>query len=117
MRYRKLDAGGDMVFGHGGADYLRDEPACPAQAVGTRLRLLQGEWFLDLLEGTPYARAVLGKHTRDSYDFVIRKRILETQGVTGIEEYESVFDGESRKLSVNLSIDTVYGPARVQETL
>jgi hypothetical protein len=106
-----------MVIGHGEADYLQDSPECVAQAVATRLRLLRGEWFLDLSEGTPYAPAVLGKHTRESYDFAIRRRILETEGVTDIEEYESVFDGETRKLTVNAAINTVYGPARLQEVL
>jgi hypothetical protein len=117
MRYRRLDAACDMVIGHGEADYLKDSPECVAQAVVTRLRLLRGEWFLDLTEGTPYAPAVLGKHTRDSYDFAIRRRILETEGVTAIVEYESAFDGETRKVTVRASIDTVYGPARVQEVL
>ena len=115
MRYRRLDDNGDMVFGHGEAAFLRDSPECVAQAVVTRLRLLLGEWFLDLTEGTPYVPAVMGKHTGESYDFIIRQRVLETEGVTDIEEYESFFDGETRKLSVNIRINTVYGPAAIQE--
>ena len=106
-----------MVFGHGDADYLKNSPECVAQAVVTRLRLLRGEFFLDLTEGTPYAPAVLGKHTKASYDFALRRRVLETEGVTAIEEYESVFDGETRRLTVNIRIDTSYGPATVQEVL
>lgn len=117
MRYRRLDSQGDMVFGHGDADYLKNSPECVAQAVVTRLRLLRGEFFLDLTEGTPYAPAVLGKHTKASYDFALRRRVLETEGVTAIEEYESVFDGETRRLTVNIRIDTSYGPATVQEVL
>lgn len=117
MKYRKIDSDGDMVFGHGNADYLKDTPECVAQAAVTRLRLLRGEWFLDLTEGTPYAQGVLGKHTKDSYDFVIRQRVLETEGVTSIEEYESIFDGETRALTVNIRINTVYGPAVVQEVM
>ena len=117
MKYRKLDGNGDMVMGHGNADYLKDSPECVAQAVVTRLYLLRGEWFLDLTEGTPYVPAIFGKHTRESYDFAIRLRILETEGVTEIVEYESLYDGERRGLTVNARIDTVYGPATVQEVL
>lgn len=117
MKYRRLDINGDMAIGHGDADYLKDSPECVAQAVVTRLRLLRGEWFLDLTEGTPYAPAVLGKHTKATYDFAIRQRVLETEGVTDIEEYESIFDGETRKLTVNIRINTVYGPAQVQEVM
>ena len=83
----------------------------------TRLRLLRGEWFLDLTEGTPYAPAVLGKHTKQTYDFAIRQRVLETEGVTAIDEYESLFDGETRRLTVNIRINTAYGPAEVQEVM
>lgn len=117
MRYRRLDGTGDMIMGHGQADYLRDTPLAVAQAVVTRLRLLRGEWFLDLTEGTPYAPAVLGKHTRESYDIVIRERVLRTEGVLAITGYESLLDGDTRRLTVNLTIDTVYGPATVQEVL
>jgi hypothetical protein len=117
MRYRRLDEVGDMVIGHGDADYLKDSPECVAQAVVTRLRLLRGEWFLDLTDGTPYVPAVFGKHTRESYDIAIRQRILETEGVTELVEYESLFDGETRRLTVNTRINTVYGPAAVQEVM
>jgi hypothetical protein len=117
MMYRRLDDKGDMIMGHGDADYLRDTPLAVAQAVVTRLRLLRGEWFLDLAEGTPYAPAVLGKHTKESYDLVIRERVRETEGVAAITNYESFLDGETRRLTVNLTIDTVYGPTTVQEVM
>lgn len=117
MKYRRLDENGDMVIGHGDADYLRDTPECVAQAVLTRLRLWRGEWFLDVTEGTPYVPAVLGMHTKQSYDFAIRQRVLETEGVTNIEEYESFVNSESRSLTVNIRINTVYGPAQIQEVM
>lgn len=117
MKYRRLDESGDMVMGHGDADYLTDSPECVGQAVVTRMKLLRGEWFLDLTEGTPYAPAILGKHTKATYDFAIRQRVLETEGVREIEEYESLYDGETRTLTVNIRIDTVYGPALVQEVM
>ncbi|WP_027188681.1 hypothetical protein [Desulfovibrio cuneatus] len=117
MKYRKLDTNGDMVLGHGNADYLHNVPEAVAQAVLTRLRLLRGEWFLDVTEGTPYSPAILGKHTAQSYDFAIRQRVLETEGVTEIVSYESRLDGETRGLSITMCINTVYGPATVQEIL
>lgn len=84
-----------------------------AQAVVTRLRLLTNEWFLDLSEGTPYDPAVLGKHTKESYDFCIQSRILKTEGVVEILAYESIYDGESRTVTPIVHIDTIYGEAHV----
>jgi len=117
VRYRKLDSGGDYAFGHGQADFHQDSPEGVAQAVATRLGLLAGEWFLDLQEGTPYVPAALGRHTLESYDPMIRARILDTEGVTGISAYESSFDAQTRKLSVSVTIETVYGQATVQEVM
>lgn len=118
MRYRKwAEDGTDAQFGHGKADYWVDDPRGVAQAVVSRLRLLREEWFLDLAEGTPYVGGVIGKHTKESYDPVIRERILGTEGVTAITEYASSYDGDTRKLTITATIDTVYGEATVQEVL
>jgi len=117
MRYRKLDADGDFQMGHGGADYHVDTPECVAQAVKTRLALLAGEWFLDLTEGTPYASHVWGKHVKSTYDPLLRRRILQTEGVLELVSFESTFDPETRKLTVSVELNTVYGEAAVNTTL
>ncbi|WP_142850931.1 hypothetical protein [Telmatospirillum sp. J64-1] len=117
MKYRRLSADRDYVMGRGEADLLTDTPETVAQAVATRLRLLAGEWFLDLRDGTPYAPAVLGRHTAVSYDLAVRERILGTPGVRAIAAYESALDPESRRLTVAVTVDTIYGPAAIQEVL
>lgn len=117
MKYRRLDPAGDCTLGHNAADYLIDSPECVAQAVVTRLRLLAGEWFLDLTEGVPYQGRVLGKHTPGSYNPLIRARILGTEGVTEITFYEAIYNSETRHLTVNATIATVYGNATIKEML
>jgi hypothetical protein len=117
MRYRKLTDDWDFQMGHGGADYLRDSPETVLQAVMTRLKLFTGEWFNDTAEGTPWRTRVLGKYTKTKYDSAIRRRILRTQGVTKITEYSSAFDGESRKVTIEAAIGTVYGEVRIREVL
>ena len=114
MRYRKLDENGDYTFGGGQADFFRDSVDAVAQAVKTRLLLWREEWFLDVDEGTPYLQGIIGKHDQTTTDNVIRSRILDTEGVTSIETYESTIDPETRKLSVSVTIDTIYGIKQIQ---
>lgn len=117
MRYRKLDANGDYVFGHQQADFYRDQPEAVAQAVQTRLGLFTGEWFLDTTDGTPWRTDVLGKYTQNIYDATLKARILDTQGVKAIDAYASTLDRQSRRLTVSATISTIYGTATVQATL
>lgn len=111
MRYRKLDSGDDMTFGNQQSDFYRDVPEAPGQAVGTRLRLLSGEWYVDVSVGVPYQGGVIGKHTKDTADPVIRDAILNTQGIDAILSYESSFDGDTRIFTVSATVSTIYGEA------
>lgn len=112
MRYRKLTSAGDYQFGHGGSDFLVDSPACVGQSVQTRLLLMAGEWFLDTREGTAYG-SILGENTRAFYDLAVQQRVLETDGVTKIDEYASDLDGATRRLAVEMTISTRFGAVQV----
>ena len=48
---------------------------------------------------------------------VIRNRILGTPGVTGITDFESVLDPDTRTLTVSATITTQYGDATIEEAL
>lgn len=109
MKYRQLSAEGDYSFGNGRAEFYVDSPAAVAQAVKTRLGLAQGEWFLDLTEGTPYSTQILGTGTMTLYDQAIQERILGTPGVSRINEYASVLNRNTRQLTVTARITTIYG--------
>lgn len=117
MRYRALDANGDMTFGHGSANFTVNTPATVAQAISTRLKLDEGEWFLDVTEGLPLNQ-ILG-FTRRTRDIAIRTRILQTQGVTGIVSYGSQLDSRTRAFTVEATVNTIYGssPASISVNL
>jgi hypothetical protein len=117
MRYRALDANGDYSGGRGQGNFLINSPACVAQSVLTRLKLWQGQWFLDLTAGTPWLQKVLGKTSKKTYDLAIRARVLGTQGVTAITNYSSTLDPATRVLTVSIDIMTQFGPATVATTL
>jgi hypothetical protein len=117
MRYRALDANGDYSGGRGQGNFLINSPACVAQSVLTRLKLWQGEWFLDLTAGTPWLQKVLGKNSKKTYDLAIRARVLGTQGVTAITSYSSTLDTAKRILTVSIEIMTQFGSATVETAL
>lgn len=108
MRNRALSPTGDYQFGHSDSQFLINSPDAVAQAVKTRFELHAGEWYLDLLEGTPYEKKILAEGTLQTYDQAIQERIAGTPGVVAIRDYASVL-GADRKLSVTATIDTIYG--------
>ncbi len=112
-----LDANGDYTFGRGVSEFLVNTPEAVAQAVGTRLKLITGEWFLDTAEGTPYLTNILGTGTGSIYDQTIKARILGTQGVISIDSYSSTLDTNTRALTVNASISTIYGIASITQVI
>ena len=119
FRYRRLSdnladplrVGGDMTFGHSERDFLVDSPTAVAQSVYTRLRLWQGEWFLNLLEGMPWMQQVL-VHAAGSGvpDSAIRQRIITTPYVTRIEDYSSFWEPTNRLFTVSCKLWTAFGP-------
>jgi hypothetical protein len=110
FRYRRLDGALDMTFGRGAANFLVDQPAAVAQAVLTRLNLWQGEWWLDLTEGTPWLQQILGKpRGPGSPDAAIRERILGTPYVTHITDYASTYEASTRRWLVSCKVFTTFG--------
>lgn len=117
MRYRTLDANGDYTLGMNGANFLVDEPAAVAQAIQTRLKLIQSEWFLDQTAGTPYNTQILGAGTETTRDLAVQTVILETQGVTEIVEYASHLDPSTRQFTVAAVVNTQYGQTTITQAL
>ena len=113
MKYRKLDESGDMTFGSGLDNYFIDSAEAVAQSVLTRLRMWLHEWYLDTNDGTPYYQQVLGKHTQTEAVQAIYQRIRETAGVNRITEFSTAFDPDTRKLRIEVTLDTVYGEVKV----
>lgn len=113
MRVRALSPTGDYTWGQGGANFLVDSPAAVAQLVQTTLLLWQGEWFLDVLYGTPWLQQILGQFGAKSVvDIIIQSVILGTQPqgcVTKIVDYSSTLSG--RSLTVQATIDTQFSAA------
>jgi hypothetical protein len=106
MRYRQLDGNGDYTVG---LPFFVNSPQCVAQAISTRLKLWQGEWFLDSTAGTPWRQSILGRSVNP--DAFIKQAILGTQGVTAITSYVSALNSAARVLTVSGTAQTLYSKA------
>jgi hypothetical protein len=116
MRYRRLDANGDMTFGQGLGNFWINQPEAVAQSVLTRLRLNLGEWFYDTSDGTPWNTEVLGERTQSTRDVVVQDRVQTTTGVVEIISYGSLFDPNTRTWTAAMTLQTVYGPVALVAT-
>lgn len=117
MKYRQLSSTGDYTFGLGGGNFYQDVPAAVGQAVMTRLRVFEGEWFLDTTYGTPYSSQILGAGKISTYDAAIQQVILGTQGVTSIAAYASGVDPTTRAAAITCTINTQYGQTQITTTV
>lgn len=113
MRYRKLSSTGDYVFGNGQLDFYRDVPEAVGQSVQTRILLWLGEWFLNTDEGTPFLQGILGKFSQQQANATIQDRILSTEGVVNIENFTSEIDADTRMMTIQCDINTIYGPTQL----
>ena len=112
IRYRKLDPNGDPLQGNGKACFVSDLDAV-AQAIGTRLRLLAGEWFENRNAGTPVFQSMLGvaragKHP-DSVVLLLRQRILGTPYVTAVSNVATSYDPNARSFAFSCQVQTQFG--------
>lgn len=108
MLTRRLDANHDMQFGRGLADFARDAEAT-AQAVKTRLQLLQGEWFLDTAAGVPYLQSIMVKPVALPFvEATLKQTILDTEGVEELRTFSMTLDRETRRAAIACTVRTAY---------
>lgn len=117
MRVRKLDSSGDIVTND--VQWAYDAEAV-AQTVKTRLRLFLGEYFRDITEGMPWfekedgTEGILGKgYSRAQVESLIRRRIVNTDGVVKLLSFSTDFDRSERRFRVEATILTDYGAEKI----
>ena len=117
MKYRRL-TNGDYTFGSSKFDFVTGVEAV-AQAVMTRLKLLQGEWWENLKEGLPLWQEILGNSGSTDYirhvDTIIKQRIAKTEGVKEIVSYEGSFNTQRREYSFVAKINTEFSENTIIE--
>ena len=116
MKYRRLAPDGDYSFGQGALEYLTGQRAV-AQAIKTRLKLLQYEWWENLTEGLPLFERVLAARGsgQETAALLIRERILSTPHVTAVTGVETALkDGV---LTFTAAVETDFGTLQIKEEM
>jgi len=117
MRYRKLSADGDYVFGQNKQDFYQGIDSI-TQAIKTNLLLLQGEWWEDTKDGLPLFQSIVSqKNTTIGVDLLIKERISSTKGVQSVVDFKSSFDGVNRTYSYTATANTTDGITTVGSVL
>lgn len=90
-----------------------------AQRVITRIRRLKGEWFIDTTAGMPYIQDILGKRDINYFKLLLRKEILNTDGVQSINNFRLSFNSKTGLISVyvEIKVDGKYIPIVQEFTL
>lgn len=101
IRGFKLDTNHDLSLDDGGRLEFVEDDAATIQEIGTRLRLLRGENFLDLREGVPYFTEILIKGVDVArVRSLIRQTIASVPGVVDVPVVDVSLDRSARALIV-----------------
>jgi len=109
MISRALNSDNDLLLDGGRIAVTRDG-AQVAQAVRCRLQFFKGEWFLDTEAGVPWYQDILTRPVvLANVDALLKREILQTEGVEALLEYAAVWSRTTRRLSVRFTARTTYG--------
>lgn len=98
MKYRRLDADGDMLPARGNPPF--EGSAAVAAAVRSRILMFLGEWWETPDEGLDisYFFGYQNDEKKRVAEALLRQRIIETQGVDDILELEFEEPTGSRRI-------------------
>lgn len=112
LTYLLLDQNNDPVFIPNAS--LVDARAVD-QAVLTRLKLFEGEWWEDLNNGLPVFQSILGQigtqRSQQAMALAIQQRIEGTPLVVAVTNVQFQFKDGTFQFTANY--DTVFGPSTI----
>lgn len=106
MLFRDLDANGDWRFGAGLSNLASQNDAI-ALNIRTRVLSWMGDCFFDMKAGIDWVNRLGSKNQATLLDLDLRRIILETEGVTGLVQFDIVY--QNRIFTANYTVNTIYG--------
>ena len=103
---------GDLTFG-----LVHDNDAT-IQMVAERLRLWQGEWFLDAGAGVPYfAELVNRRENQRALTILIRDTVLSTPNVEEALVSRVSLNRATRRMTIEVDVTTDWGDEAVSAAI
>lgn len=114
---RATDANGDMIIGIGDSVLITGREAM-SQVIRTRLAAGNGEWWEGDAGAIPWHTDVIGAMLRENrlreLDLMVVNRIMDTVGVTGVDDVRSSI--ANRTYHFSCTVHTVYGDVTAEVT-
>ena len=108
----------DLEIGPDGDLILTSGKEAIEQHLKQRLRTFLGEWFLERRTGIPYFEQVLIKAFNPTVlDGIFKNVILNTPGVTELQEFDILLDTSTREMNLTFRVDTIDGDFDFSEPL
>ncbi len=109
-----INEDGDLTIDKSGSLELANDLEGLRQKVVQKLQFFLGEWFIDVIDGTPYFQEILTKPIDVGLaTSIINARIRTEPEVTGIGSVESTLDPITRKLTYRATIQSVHGDMEI----
>jgi hypothetical protein len=95
----------DLQINSGDFSICTTDTEAIAQAIAIRLKIIQGEWFMDASLGIPYFTEIFGQKRNERF---IRQVVLpEIQSVLGVREITSFTTHEHSDRTLTISFEAV----------
>jgi hypothetical protein len=108
---RNMGPSYDPLYGNGQGNFLYDADAV-AQIIGTTLRLFQGEWWENLLDGVPMFQQILGQggaSNTAAISAILQNAIYGVPYVNQITQLNIEYNPTNRALIFSCYVLTAFG--------
>ena len=111
MIQRQLNYFGDWTFGKGKGNYARGAAAINL-SLQTRLQSFKNDCFFDKSAGIDWINYMLAGNV-EGLKQEIRKVVIETNGITGLNSLEVNADSSVRKITWTIDFKTIYSQSNI----
>lgn len=105
MIFRNLDSNHDWTFGRGTTNYVSNNQAIGLN-IETRILSWFGDCFFNMKAGVDWVNRLGSKDQRTLLETELRRIILQSYGVTGITQFDTILNG--RAFTLNCTVNTIF---------